>query len=444
MMHVPFNRRLILFLWVGVLVGLEMFMKLGLWFLVGTIAGLIVLTVFFAIKAGKESLRAAPSRDYRPFVSVIIPAHNEEAVIASAVSEAFKLRYHKEGRRKYEVWVVDDRSTDRTPLVIRDIKKRHPHLKVLSRGEDDFPGKAAALNHCFPLTRGDVILVLDADAHFPPDLISKTVGYLAPDDIGGAQVAKRIANPETNSLCRRQADEYKVDIGVQLGRDAVGGAVEFKGNGSFIKRSALETVGGWTNFTITEDLDLSTKMLLQGYCIRFVSETCVWEQAAPDLAGFFKQRLRWVEGSMLRYLVHLPGLLKGPMHPRQRFDMVVFLLEFAIPIYVFFDVLTQPLFALFAPSTGEFSFMKFPMSMINLGVILVGLTVFLAVKLVSQYIREHRWGFWEIVGRTAATMFYMLHWFPVVIAATFNLLFGLEAQSWKKVKRISTEEVVKA
>lgn len=421
-----------------------MFMKLGPWFFLGTIAVLFLLIGYFALMGGKESYRTPPSLNYRPFLTVMIPAHNEEEVIDSVVEQAFKLRYHKDGRRLYEVWVVDDRSTDNTSLVLKELKTRYPHLNVFSRGKDDFPGKAAALNHCLPLTSGEVILVLDADAHFPPDLISKTVGYLTPGEIGGAQVAKRIANPETNSLCRRQADEYKVDIGLQLGRDAVGGAVEFKGNGSFIKRSALDAVGGWTNFTITEDLDLSTKMLLAGYRIRFVPETSVWEQAAPDLGGFFKQRLRWIEGSMLRYLVHLSGILKGPMHPRQRLDMALFLLEFAIPIYVLFDLLSQPLFALFAPASGEVSFMRFPFSLVNLGVILVGATVALTIKLVSQYIRERRWSFWDIVSRTAATMFYMLHWFPVVITATFNLVVGLEARNWKKVKRISTEDVIKA
>lgn len=431
--RVPFNRRLILFIFVAALAGLQMFMKLGPWFFVGTGLFFILLIGYSALMIGKRAERRPPDKNYRPFVSVLIPAHNEEEVIAEAVKQAFKLHYHDKGARNYEVWVIDDRSTDNTPRVLAGLKKSYPELEVISRDPDAFPGKAAALNECLPFTKGEVLLVLDADASFPPDLIARSVGYLAPKQTGGAQVAKRIANPETNLLCRLQADEYKIDTSIQLGRDSVGGAVEFKGNGSFIKRSALEAVGGWSNYTLTEDLDLSTKMLLGGYRIRFVAETSVWEQAAPDWSGFWKQRLRWLEGSMLRYLMYLPRLLKGPLHPRQRFDMVMFLTEFALPIYVLFDLLTQVvwIFTLGYLRLG------------NLAIVIGAAFIFLVIKLISAYVREGRYSFWQIIGRTSITMLYMFHWFPLVIAATFNLICGLETRSWKKVKRIKGEEIAK-
>lgn len=434
--RVPFNRRLLLFFFVVALAGLQMFMKLGLWYFIGTLTFFVVVVGIFAIQAAIPIRYARPDPGYRPFVSVIIPAHNEEDVISGAVEHAFKLRYLKKRKRNYEVWVIDDRSTDRTPDILVDLKKRHPQLNVRSRKPDAFPGKAAALNECLPATRGEVLLILDADAHFPPDLISLTIGYLAPETVGGAQVAKRIANPETNALCARQSDEYKIDIGVQKGRDEVGGAVELKGNGSFIKRSALSEVGGWTNYTITEDLDLSTKMHLAGYRIRFVPDTCVWEQAAPDHRSFVRQRLRWIEGSMLRYLIHLPRLLKGPMHPRQRFDMIFFIAEFAIPLFVLFDVLNH---TVLIAAGFPLRYWRFA----TLGLVLAVATVFLVVKLVSTLVKEHRYSFWQVLGRTVVTLVYMLQWFPQVIVATFNLIVGLEARGWEKARRVKTEEVVK-
>lgn len=431
--RIPFNRRLILFIFVAALAGLQMFIKLGPWFFVGTGLFFILLIGYSALMIGKGAERKPPEATYRPFVSVLIPAHNEEEVITESIKQAFKLRYHEKGARNYEVWVIDDRSTDNTPQVIEGLKKRYPKLEVLSRKRDAFAGKAAALNECLPFTKGEVLLVLDADAHFPPDLIARAVGYLAPKQIGGVQVAKRIANPETNLLCQLQADEYKIDISIQLGRDSVGGAVEFKGNGSFIKRSALEAVGGWSDHTLTEDLDLSTKMLLGGYRIRFVPETAVWEQAAPDFKSFSRQRLRWFEGSMLRYLVYLPRLLKGPLHPRQRFDMVMFLTEFALPIYVLFDLLTQVVWI-------------FTLGYLRLGslaIVIGAASIFILIKLISAYVSEGRYSIWQIIGRTCITMLYMFHWFPLVIAATFNLICGLETRGWKKVKRIKGEEIAK-
>lgn len=441
MVKVPFNSRLILFSFVVAVVGMTIFTKLGTWYFFCTAAVALVLIIYFVLTIGKKSRREPPDSCYRPFVSVMIPACNEEEVIARVVEQAMGIDYSRNGEPGYDVWVIDDRSTDETSRILRQLKKCYPGLNVMFRKQDDFPGKAAALNHCLPETRGQVLLVLDADAEFSADIISKSVGYLAPENVGGAQVAKRISNPLTNVLCTRQADEYKVDISVQLGRDSVGGVVEFKGNGSFIKRSVLLDVGGWSNYTITEDLDLSTKMLMADYRIRFVPEVAVWEQAAPDTWSLLRQRLRWTEGSMLRYLIHLPSLIKGGMHLRRRFDMAMFLFEFAIPLWVFFDLLSQPVLALM-PSAGlRFSYMNFPLSLINLGIIMGGLVVAVAIKLVAQYIREKRYSFFQILIRTPVTMFYMLHWFPVVLAATFNLIFGLESRKWKKARRISSEQV---
>ncbi len=429
----PLNRRMWLLLFVLAIAGLQMFMKIGPWFFVGTGIFLALAVGYTALTVGREYPHEPPDPTYLPFVSIIIPAHNEENVIGQTVLQAFKIRYNKKGKRNYEVWVIDDRSTDRTRDVLITLKKKLRGLHILSRKYDAFPGKSAALNDCLPLTRGEVLLILDADAHFSIDLISQVVPFLAAGDIGGAQVAKRIANPETNVLCSRQADEYKIDISVQLGRDTVGGAVEFKGNGTFIKRSALEAVGGWTNHTLTDDLDLSTKMLLGGYRIRFVPDTAVWEQAAPDLKGFFKQRLRWIEGGMMRYLEYLPRIFRGPMQPRQRFDMIMFLLEYAVPVYVLFDLLSQ----------FVWQFTLGYLRLGNLGLVMLATIVTFGGKLISSYIRERRYNFWQILGRTFLTMFYMGHWFPVVIAATFNLIFGLESRTWKKVKRVKAEEIVK-
>lgn len=422
-----------LLLFVLAIAGLQMFMKLGPWFFVGTGIFLALAVAYAALTIGREYPHAPPSPGYRPFVTVIIPAHNEESVIAETVSQAFKLRYQKGKKRNFEVWVIDDRSTDATGRVLEGLKKRYRSLNVLSRSHDAFPGKSAALNECLPLTKGEVILILDADSHFPIDLISQAIGYLSSDEVCGAQVAKRIANPETNMLCSRQADEYKVDISIQLRRDMVGGAVEFKGNGMFVKRSAIEAVGGWTIQTLTDDLDLSTKMLLAGYRIRFVNETSVWEQAAPDLRGFFKQRLRWIEGGMTRYLDYILRILRGPIHPRLRFDMVLFLLQYAVPVYVVADLLSQFvwIFTLGYLRLG------------NLGLVMLATFVTFSANLVAAYIREHRYNIWQITGRTFVTIIYMSLWFPLIVVATFNLILGLESRSWKKVQRVKAEDIVK-
>jgi len=155
--RVPFSRRLILFVFVAALAGLQMLAKLSPWFFIGTALFFAALIVYSALMMGKRKYSQPPDPSYRPFVSVLIPAHNEEEVITEAVEQACRLRYRKNGRRNYEVWVVDDRSTDRTPLILAELKRRRLKFNILSRGQDAFPGKSAALNECLPLTKGEVL-----------------------------------------------------------------------------------------------------------------------------------------------------------------------------------------------------------------------------------------------------------------------------------------------
>ena len=137
---------------------------------------------------------------------------------------------------------------------------------------------------------------------------------------------------------------------------------------------------------------------------------------------------------MMRYLEYLPRIFRGPMQPRQRFDMIMFLLEYAVPVYVLFDLLSQ----------FVWQFTLGYLRLGNLGLVMLATIVTLGGKLISSYVRERRYNLWQILGRTFLTMFYMGHWFPVVIVATFNLIFGLESRTWKKVQRVKAEEIVKS
>lgn len=75
------------------------------------------------------------NEDYKPFVTVMIPAHNEESVIASTVENILGMDYEN-----FEVIVIDDRSTDNTASVIKDLEKKYDRVKALIRQQGAFPG----------------------------------------------------------------------------------------------------------------------------------------------------------------------------------------------------------------------------------------------------------------------------------------------------------------
>ena len=113
-----------------------------------TVWGLAFLCTFMFIyalflnlsyKFQKRKLQKYPqviNQDYKPFVSVLIPAHNEEGVITSTVENILNMDY-----QNFEIIVIDDRSTDNTASVIKDLEKKYDKVKALIRDKKAFPGK---------------------------------------------------------------------------------------------------------------------------------------------------------------------------------------------------------------------------------------------------------------------------------------------------------------
>ena len=293
-----------------------------------------------ATKHRKRKLLKKPqiiNEDYKPFVSIMIPAHNEEKVITSTVNNILSIDYPN-----FEVIVIDDRSEDNTAEVIKKLEEEHENVKAIIRNKNDFPGKSAVLNDALKFAKGEAILVFDADATVEPDILKIMIPALEPEDVGAVQARKIIRNKDYNILTRCQNNEYTLDTHFQTGRDAVKGAVELRGNGELIKRTALEDIGGWNNYTITDDLDMSTRMHLKGWDVRFCADAKVYEEGVIYLFPLYRQRRRWVEGSIRRYLEFFGQVLVSKdMSLRASLDMTAYISEFILPTWFLWEILVR-------------------------------------------------------------------------------------------------------
>ena len=280
--------------------------------------------MYVAFKHQVRKLRKHPpviNHDYKPFITIMIPAHNEGIVIKNTVENITTVDYDN-----YELILIDDRSEDNTAEVIKQIAEEHPNIKYLIREEDAFPGKSAVLNDALKIAKGEAILVFDADARIKPDFIKNLLPKLEPEDVGAVQARKVISNRNDNFLTRCQDNEMALDTHFQIGRDAVKGAVELRGNGELIKRKALEDIGGWNNYTITDDLDMSTRMQIKGWDIRFCPEVSVYEEGVMKIVPLIRQRRRWIEGSIRRYLENFWAVLfSKDMSLRVSLDMTAYI-----------------------------------------------------------------------------------------------------------------------
>lgn len=403
--------------------------------LVGFMAGYLVILAL-AMVDQKRRLRKFPksiNTEYQPRISIMVPAHNEELVIEGTVATLMGLDYPN-----YELVVIDDRSTDRTAEILGQLKEQYgDRFSFWSRKEGAMSGKSAVLNETLPMTTGDVICVFDADAFVEPDFLKNIVHFLADPEVGAVQARKVIANAEHNWLTRCQNYEYSMDANVQVGRDAIRTAVELRGNGELVKREALEDVGGWNNYTLTDDLDLSTQLHLAGWDIRFAHKVLVWEEGITQFLPLVRQRRRWAEGCLRRYLEHAGALLTSRwVSLRTKADMIAYLTEFLFPIWMVSDYVVLGLDYLFGGGGNRGH-------LISSLILLPLLTLFFNGALVFAIIRFNRPSILHALFWAMATAMYMVGvWVPIVFWITVKILFERERNmDWGKTAHFGPASV---
>ncbi|MDQ2689045.1 MAG: glycosyltransferase family 2 protein, partial [Chloroflexota bacterium] len=269
-----------------------------------------------------------------PFVSLVMPARNEAPVVAGAVAALRDQRYHgPDGRPAYQLLVVDDASTDATQAQAHQAADGREHVLVRRREAAGGPRtKASVLAWAMPYLLGDVIGVVDADTRVAPSFLEGAMRAWARDPAAVAlQVARRARNESVSWLTRAQAEEQLMDMASQCGRWATDGTAELRGNGMFVRREALDAVGGWKVGALTEDLELSTRLSAAGQHVTLAPEVAVDEEAVETIGALWRQRMRWAEGSLRRLLEHGPGVVLGPQSLARKADFLAFTGEFVVP-----------------------------------------------------------------------------------------------------------------
>lgn len=276
--------------------------------------------------------------DKAPLVSLLVAAKNEEAVIGNLVKMLCNLDYPD---NKYEVWIVDDYSTDRTPEILKQLGREYPQLRVLNRAAGAGGGKSGALNQVLSLTKGEIVAVFDADARVPQDLLRSVIPLFNSQEIGAVQVRKSIANASFNFWTKGQSTEMALDSYFQQQRIAIGGIGELRGNGQFVRRSALASCGGWNEETITDDLDLTLRLHLDGWKIGFLPSSGVEEEGVTSAGSLWHQRSRWAEGGYQRYLDYWRLILSNRLNWTKKIDLISFFLiiQYLLPSAAIPDLL---------------------------------------------------------------------------------------------------------
>ena len=309
----------------------------------------LIVIVLLVRRSCRRQQRIVHARR-QPFMVLVIPAHNEEAVIGRTLNTLESLDYPDR-----LVLVMDDGSTDATAAIASsftwlgrvEVVRRNPAVA----GQ----GKGAVLNHAFALicrmvAEHDkrfggrcadeiVIGIIDADGQLESGSLTAVAPYFLNrqnGQVGGVQIGVRIANATANMLTRMQDFEF---VGfsalVQESRNSLGSA-GLGGNGQFTRLSALQGLRRepWTA-CLTEDLDLSLSLAESGWDIRYCPDTFVAQQGLTRIRPLMKQRTRWIQGhyQCWRHLLPIWGSRRLPW--RTKLDLSVYLTMIAFVLVVF-------------------------------------------------------------------------------------------------------------
>ena len=303
--------------------------------LIPTVAMLINSLV--SIKKQKKVVEYEP--DELPFVSVFIPAHNEENTIGSTVASVCNSDYSIGDEINYELIVINDGSTDNTGEILSNLKKDYPQLKIVTRHPPrSGKGKGFVLNDALTLSKGEIIGVFDADTQIKSDYLKTIVQYLN-GDIDGVQSRVKMFNLNENYLARMQHLEFASFGNTLIAKDNLGSTGFLGGNGQFVKKQSIIDSGRWDGFAVTEDLNLAIKIMLNGGKIRYCGECAVYQEAVTEWKAFFRQRVRWAIGNFETLFVYLPQILGAKISVAKKFNIIEHISFYSFNLLIFFGFL---------------------------------------------------------------------------------------------------------
>jgi cellulose synthase/poly-beta-1,6-N-acetylglucosamine synthase-like glycosyltransferase len=285
--------------------------------------------LFFIVLGLLVFARRAPAPlPARPRVSILIAARNEQATIERCLHSLTQLNYPPE---LLEILIADDDSTDNTAAVVARFIADKPQFRLLlvRHRLGTARGKSNALAHLCRAATANYFLFTDADMALHPDWVQTMLGATADSRVG---IVTGITTASGNVFGRLQGLDWLFGLNLIRLLSDLGLPVTSVGNNMLVTRAAYESIGGYEAlaFSITEDLQLFSRIVARGWSFRNLCDTRVLGITVPQPTALhlLRQRKRWMKGTV-RLPAHLsllfafygvfyavlpwPGLLSVPV-----------------------------------------------------------------------------------------------------------------------------------
>ncbi|KRL71232.1 family 2 glycosyl transferase [Lentilactobacillus parakefiri DSM 10551] len=254
----------------------------------------IIGSIFFAIQQRQVPLRNLHQGQPDDLVSVLIPAHNEEATLGQVVESVAKMAY-----QKIELILINDGSQDNTLGIMNQLQNRYSSqfpVKLVDIKVNK--GKANALNEGAKTAQGAFLLCLDADCFVDQNVLGPMLAQFYDDPKVGAVAGKPIVRNRTSILGRLQLLEYVgvIDIIKRGQAFVIGHITTVSGVVVAYRKQAIEDAGWWNIDAITEDIDMTWRLYHHGWQVRYCPESVAWILVPERIMDLIHQRRRWARG----------------------------------------------------------------------------------------------------------------------------------------------------
>jgi cellulose synthase/poly-beta-1,6-N-acetylglucosamine synthase-like glycosyltransferase/peptidoglycan/xylan/chitin deacetylase (PgdA/CDA1 family)/spore germination protein YaaH len=261
--------------------------------------------------------------EYQPRVAVLIPAYNEEKVIARTIRSVLMSTY-----KNIRIIVIDDGSKDETYKIATETYAREiadGRVTVLTKPNG---GKAEALNFALEQTEEEIYVGIDADGVIAHDAIARMVPHFANPHIGAVAGNAKVGN-RVNLWTRWQALEYITSQNFERrALDLFDVVMVVPGAIGAWRTAAVKAGGAYHPDTVAEDADLTMNLLEQGYAVIYEDQALAFTEAPVNATGLARQRFRWSFGILQAIYKH-----KAAIRNRRAMGL------FALPNILIFQIL---------------------------------------------------------------------------------------------------------
>jgi cellulose synthase/poly-beta-1,6-N-acetylglucosamine synthase-like glycosyltransferase len=270
----------------------------------------VVLRLLAWVEAGRLRPRPLPPADpaRQPVYSVLVALYREKEMVPQLLAALGRLQWP---RARLEIKLVCEADDDETLAALRGYRLP-PTMEIVLVPSALPRTKPKALAYALPLCSGEFVTLYDAeDRPDPLQLVEAWQRFCEePPEVACLQAPLAVANGGASALSTMFSFEYAAlfrGLLPWLARRRL--ALPLGGTSNHFRRAALDEVGGWDAYNVTEDAELGVRLARYGYRTGVITRP-TWEDAPETLAVWLPQRIRWFKGWMRRVVKSYNNLKK--------------------------------------------------------------------------------------------------------------------------------------